>query len=101
MCAYIHIRMCAYIHICMCIYICVGEGNGNPLQYSGKFYGQRSLVDYGPWGHKESATTAHMHLCAYMDVCVYVYQRLGQINKHPKNASSKEALSLSHLLAVT
>ena len=32
-----------------------GEGNGNPLQYSlpGKFHGQRSLVGYNPWGHKE------------------------------------------------
>ena len=31
-----------------------GEGNGNPLQYScvEKFYGQRSLVGYSPWGHK-------------------------------------------------
>ena len=29
-----------------------GAGNGNPLQYSclGKFHGQRSLVDYSPWG---------------------------------------------------
>ena len=26
----------------------------------GKFHGQRSLVGYGPWGHKESDTTEHM-----------------------------------------
>ena len=32
-----------------------GEGNGNPLQYSCP--GQRSLVGYSPWGHKESDTT--------------------------------------------
>ena len=31
-----------------------GEGNGNPLQLPGKSHGQRSLVDYSPWGHKES-----------------------------------------------
>ena len=34
-----------------------GEGNGNPLQYScldGESHGQRSLVGYSPWGHKES-----------------------------------------------
>ena len=24
---------------------------------SGKFHGQRSLAEYGSWGHKESATT--------------------------------------------
>ena len=35
-----------------------GEGNGDPLQYSrGKFRGQRSLVGYSPWGHKESDMT--------------------------------------------
>jgi len=32
-----------------------GGGNGNPLQYSclGKSHGQRSLLGYVPWGHKE------------------------------------------------
>ena len=32
-----------------------GIGNGNPLQLflSGKSHGQRSLVGYSPWGHKE------------------------------------------------
>ena len=37
----------------------LGEGNDNPLQYScrGEFHRQRSLVDYSPWGHKESETT--------------------------------------------
>ena len=25
----------------------------------GKSHGQRSLVDYGPWGHKELDTTEH------------------------------------------
>ena len=34
-----------------------GVGNGNPLQLPGKFYGQRSLAGYSPWGHKESDTT--------------------------------------------
>ena len=33
-----------------------GEGNGYPLQYSGEFHGQRSLVDCSPWGRKESDT---------------------------------------------
>ena len=40
-----------------------GEGNGNPLQYSclEKSHGQRSLVDYSPWDHKESDTTERLH----------------------------------------
>ena len=27
----------------------------------GKFHGQRSLVGYSPWGHKESDTTERLH----------------------------------------
>ena len=36
-----------------------GGGHGNPLQYSclENPHGQRSLVGYSPWGHKESNTT--------------------------------------------
>ena len=39
-----------------------GEGNGNPLQYSclEKSQGQRSLVGYTPWGHKELDTTEQL-----------------------------------------
>ena len=34
-------------------------GHGNPCQYScpGESHGQRSLVGYSPWGHKESDMT--------------------------------------------
>ena len=32
----------------------LGEGNGYPLQLPREFHGQRSLVGYSPWGHKES-----------------------------------------------
>ena len=35
-------------------------GNGNPLQYSWKFHGQRSLVGYNPCSHKESHMTKHV-----------------------------------------
>ena len=36
-----------------------GKWNGDPLQCSSleNPHGQRSLVDYSPWGHKESDTT--------------------------------------------
>ena len=37
-------------------------GNGNPLHILlGKYYGQRSLVGYSPWGCKELGITEHMH----------------------------------------
>ena len=35
----------------------LGEANGNPLiVLPGKFHGQRSLLGYSPYGHKESGT---------------------------------------------
>ena len=36
-----------------------GEGNGNPTSVflPGEFHGQRSLVSYSPWSHKELDTT--------------------------------------------
>ena len=40
-----------------------GGGNGKcglPVFLLGEFYGQRSLEDYSPWGHKESDTIEHL-----------------------------------------
>jgi len=36
-----------------------GEGNGHPPQYS-CLENPGSLVDYSPWGHKESFTTEQL-----------------------------------------
>ena len=33
----------------------------NPIFLPGEFHGQRSLVGYSPWGHKESDTTEWLH----------------------------------------
>ena len=45
-----------------------GEENGNPLQYSclEKSHGQRSLVGYIPWGHKELDTTEWLHFLSFL-----------------------------------
>ena len=32
-----------------------------PVSFPGEFHGQRSLVGYSLWGHKESDTTEHTH----------------------------------------
>ena len=42
----------------------LGEGNGNPLQYSclENPHGQRSLAGYSPWGPKELDTTKYRTL---------------------------------------
>ena len=40
-----------------------GERNGYLFQFlPGKFQGQRSLVSYNPWGHKESDMTERLTL---------------------------------------
>ena len=41
-----------------------GEGHGNPLQYSclENLHGERSLVGYSPWGHKELDTTEQLSM---------------------------------------
>ena len=39
------------------------DGNGNPptpIFLPGEFHGQRSLVGYSPWSHKESDTTERL-----------------------------------------
>ena len=45
-----------------------GDVIGNPLQYSclENPHGQRSLVGYSPWGHKELDMQLNMHLPAYV-----------------------------------
>ena len=45
-----------------------GEGHGNPLQYYGleNPHGQRNLVGYNSWGHKELDTAEQLstqHIC--------------------------------------
>ena len=77
-----------------------------PVFFPGQSHGQRSLVGYGSWGHKESDTTEHMcththththtcahththvctqrHMCAHMHthtcvhtcVCVHIHTRV-------------------------
>jgi len=43
---------------------CPGGGHGNPLQYSclENPHGQRSLVGYSPWVHKESDMTERLSI---------------------------------------
>ena len=38
----------------------VGKQQPAPVFLPGKFHGQRSLVGYSPWGHKESDTTEYI-----------------------------------------
>ena len=38
-----------------------GEGTGNPVFLPGKSLGQRSLVGYTPWGHRELDTTERLN----------------------------------------
>ena len=37
------------------------ERQPTPVLLPGKSHGQRSVVSYSPWGHKESDTTERLH----------------------------------------
>ena len=45
-----------------------------PVLLPGESHGQRGLVGYSPWGHKESDTTEHTHTQRWMRVKVKVVQ---------------------------
>lgn len=45
-----------------------GEGDGNPLKYSGlENLGQRSLANYSTYGPRESDTAEHTHTCTHRE----------------------------------
>ena len=51
------------------------SGQPTPVFLPGVFHGQRSLVGYSPWGHKESDTTERVtHTCE-------IYKELIQLNR--------------------
>ena len=44
-----------------------------PVFLPGKSHGQRSLVDYSPWGHKESDTTEWLHFLFPFWLYIYIH----------------------------
>ena len=48
-------------------------GNGNPLQYSGKFHGQRSLVGYSPWARKKLGTKSTHPQARQLTILILYY----------------------------
>ena len=44
------------------------EWQPTPVFLPGEFHGQRSLVGYSPWGHKELDTTEWLHFLSFSDV---------------------------------
>ena len=52
----------------MCVQSLRGEdGQPTPLFLPGESYGQRSLVDYSLWGHRESHMTEQTeHVCIHI-----------------------------------
>ena len=64
----------------------LGEGNGNPLQYSclEKSHGQRSLVVYSPQGRKESDMTERRHFLS-MHTHKCIKQTLTDLRREKKS----------------
>ena len=44
-----------------------------PIFLPGESHGQRSLVDYSPWGYEESDTTEHTHTYTHTRAYMYVF----------------------------
>ena len=61
-----------------------------PVLLPGKFHGQRSLVGYSPWGHKEADMTeracacAHVH--AHTHTCTQPIMPRKKKSKRPENS---------------
>ena len=53
----------------------------SPVSLPGKSHGQRSLVGYSPWGHKESDTTERLHF-HLPPVIPHEYSRFSQHRMH-------------------
>ena len=51
-----------------------GGGNSYPLQHSclENPHGQRSLVDYSPWGCKELDMTKRLSTHTHIHICIYL-----------------------------
>ena len=47
-----------------------------PVFWPGEFHGQRSLVGYSPWGHKESDTTEQLSLHVTSTYYIVLYNYL-------------------------
>ena len=78
------------------------EWQPTPVFLPGEFHGQRSLVGYTPWGHKESDTTwvinTHTHTIFYIHSRQIVP---GPVNMCPFLGTSMIFYSISYLLFST
>ena len=65
----------------------VRKWQSTPVLLPGKSHGQRSLVGYSPWGHKESDTTERLHfhiqsLCCTLDLQTLFFLNLSSFHQH-------------------
>ena len=51
-----------------------------PVFFPGEFKGQRNLVGYSPWGHKEPSTTEWWICSLFSCVCIYIWNWMGWMN---------------------
>ena len=56
----------------------------SPLFWPGEFHGQRSLMGYSPWGHKESDTTERLslHHMAHHSLCHLLTRKISSLWGH-------------------
>ena len=77
---------------------CIGEGNWQPtpIFLPRKFHGQRSLVGYRPWGHKELDTTELLHFLSFFCFHIsYIFPVPWDSFQHGHILQDLQSLSLS------
>ena len=64
----------------------------------GKSHGQRSLVGYSPWGHKESDMTEWLHsLCLFLEeACCFSTNKSGVVKEAARNLTNRASRICQH-----
>ena len=70
-----------------------GGGHGNPLQFSclENPHGQRNLVGYSPWGHKESDMTEQLSTFSFLSLQILFFSTPHHFMLIPTSFSGKVA----------
>ena len=51
-----------------------------PVFLPGESHGQKSLVGYSPWGHKESDTAEHIHTRIFLNEIDFKHMEIKDVN---------------------
>jgi len=59
----------------------LGREMATPVFFPGESHGQRRLVGYSPWGHKELDKTEHYYYYYYIKIYIRCFINIGFMNQ--------------------